>query len=68
MKKERSPRECKNEKQLCQLRRDNFEVNKLSILVSDKHVNIHYADGKWLEIPKRTFDPIVDFYNRPQPI
>lgn len=67
MKTERSPQDCKTEKQICQLGRDNLDVGGLAILVQEKDVSLHF-DGKYISIPKRLFDPIVSFYKKPQKI
>lgn len=64
-----APINAKTEKQICQLRRDNFPANGLawSILVTVGEVSLHPPadDGReYVSIPRADFDAIVRWYLR----
>ena len=73
MAKKLSLRQVRNEKQVCSLRRDHYNVGDWSIMTDGYRVWIsRQALGKertdHIEIPKSVFDKLCDDYRAPQPV
>jgi hypothetical protein len=58
------PYDAKTERDRIGLQRDNFPPKNgvWSILLSGGHVSLHSPEGGWVEIPRKQFNALVDWY------
>lgn len=65
------PRDAATQRKIMALTQDNFppDPDVWSILVSSDRVSLHPPagnDGRFVTIPRKQFDAIVDWYNQDQ--
>lgn len=67
-----SPREVTRESAIIKLKSDNISTKKFWALIHGRHITIaKQANGEqadfMIEIPKKDFNTIIDWYNKKQP-
>ena len=58
-----TPQTARTNDQMAELERDNIEgPNGTGFLLGEGSVSVHFAPGKWLEIPRGDMDAFVRWY------